>query len=631
MAATMNVLQSTKPWIRNGLKIALIIEVAYLVIFNTILQIPQTQDLINQIRPEKFHIRWENAWTLYPFRVHLSGASANGNSRSQTWQADVESISGSISLLPLISKRVWVNNIRVTDIDYRKRPRLSPDKDYSQVEAYFPVIEGREVSNAVTTPRKKKRHWLISIEDIHADGKHSYWINHFRGSVTGLIRADVDYKSSGGPLELNLFQLELELQRQLVYGDREMVSGGSFAGSMGFVPFMPRQNKGTKLLKFLKLDINVNIDVNQLKFINLFLLEFDQFAVDGKGEVSGRIQYDQGELLAGTDFSVVARELQVNLMDHTIGGSGSVNLKMDSESNNQLGLGFHFTDLAVVHGEDPRAVLKGKDLVLSVGGDGYLLPDPDNAHENWTVGLAINDMTVPDVSVFNTYLPPGLPLEFIGGEASIGADLLFEAFDSNGYLRLESHEILANVGPQSVRANVLANVRVSGGRPNDRLLDVSGSKIVLDGVGVAGNKMAFDDEAWSAVITLDRADTVITDPPRLDIEAQLKASDSRPFVAMFKNRDGWQPGFMARAMTLEDIEGNGRLKVVDNRVIIPEAYVTSDNAEAGMKAVFTGQGQEGVVYMKYKKFDAIMKMKNDDRNIDILNARQKYEEYSNGD
>src|SRR5210317_155638 len=114
----------TKNWIRKGLKIALLIEIAYLVIFNAILQIPQTQTLINQIRPEKFHVRWESAWTLYPFRINLSGASANGNSRSQTWQVDVESAAGSISLLPLFFKRAWLSDIRATGIDYRKRPRL---------------------------------------------------------------------------------------------------------------------------------------------------------------------------------------------------------------------------------------------------------------------------------------------------------------------------------------------------------------------------------------------------------------------------------------------------------------------------------------------------------------------------
>ncbi len=68
-------------------------------------------------------------------------------------------------------------------------------------------------------------------------------------------------------------------------------------------------------------------------------------------------------------------------------------------------------------------------------------------------------------------------------------------------------------------------------------------------------------------------------------------------------------------MTLEDIKGNARLELEENRLVIPEAYVTSDNAEVGIKAVISSQGEDGVVYIKYKKFDAILKMKNGDRNI----------------
>ena len=56
--------------------------------------------------------------------------------------------------------------------------------------------------------------------------------------------------------------------------------------------------------------------------------------------------------------------------------------------------------------------------------------------------------------------------------------------------------------------------------------------------------------------------------------------------------------------------------------------LTSDNAEVGIKAVISSQSKEGMVYIKYKKLDAILKMNNGDRNIDILKARKKYDEYS---
>ena len=52
------------------LKILIGIELIYLVLANGALQLPLTQDLVNKIRPEKFTVTWERAWTWYPFRVH---------------------------------------------------------------------------------------------------------------------------------------------------------------------------------------------------------------------------------------------------------------------------------------------------------------------------------------------------------------------------------------------------------------------------------------------------------------------------------------------------------------------------------------------------------------------------------
>ena len=63
----------------------LLLEVGYLLLFNGALRLPLTQDIVNLIRPEKFNVSWERAWTWYPFRVHAEGISANGQTRKQQW------------------------------------------------------------------------------------------------------------------------------------------------------------------------------------------------------------------------------------------------------------------------------------------------------------------------------------------------------------------------------------------------------------------------------------------------------------------------------------------------------------------------------------------------------------------
>jgi hypothetical protein len=123
----------------------LALELGYLVVVNGALQLQITQDLVNKIRPEKFYVSWERAWSWYPFRLHAEGVFANGQARTQQWEVTATSASGSLSVLPLILKHVYLSNLQAESIDYRQRPRLKADVDYNDRLAYFPEIKGREV------------------------------------------------------------------------------------------------------------------------------------------------------------------------------------------------------------------------------------------------------------------------------------------------------------------------------------------------------------------------------------------------------------------------------------------------------------------------------------------------------
>ena len=78
-------------------KIILIAEIIYLVLINAALNVQLTQSIINQIKPDKFAVSWERAWSLYPFHVHARGIDVNGQAKSQQWQVQSPAASASIS------------------------------------------------------------------------------------------------------------------------------------------------------------------------------------------------------------------------------------------------------------------------------------------------------------------------------------------------------------------------------------------------------------------------------------------------------------------------------------------------------------------------------------------------------
>ena len=53
-----------------------------------------------------------------------------------------------------------------------------------------------------------------------------------------------------------------------------------------------------------------------------------------------------------------------------------------------------------------------------------------------------------------------------------------------------------------------------------------------------------------------------------------------------------------------------------------------DNIEVGAKGSISKQANNGVVYARYKKLDAVIKISDGKKNMDLIRAREKYDDYS---
>jgi hypothetical protein len=902
-----------KTWSLRLLKWAIAVELAWLVLLNALLALPLTQDVINMIRPEKFFVRWEQAWTLYPARLHVTRAYANGNARSQVWAFEAESVSGSIALLPLILKQVWISDVEGRDLDFRMRPRPKPDRDYTAIEAWFPEIEGREVTPAVPPPPQKRWPWNISVDGIEVSGRVGYWLYNMQGSADADVQAKLNYRSGGGPLELDVHTLDLKLEPMYLNRDFPVFQQGQVRGSMGLAPFRPRENKGLELLDYLLLDVEMDIDSKSLAFVDLFLLNFEGINVNGMGQVSGHLNFDRGWVRDGTDLLVDADDLDVHVLTTEISGAGTIGLSMGQDADREMSLGFDFRDLAVQHEQEEAAFLTGEQLSLRIGGNGKIIPDldavnlsrtidleldeltvpdlallqryvprkwpltlhggegtlagtvhvaptqlqidlrlgsdnaemglnqyrfetnldaalrldnpdlvnhstavdgttialtdahlmrdGDRAPEDWSASLVLNrgefslisseakqdeenvvdlfrllaeremqdivgesngrfdfdatvsslawigvlldggyrsdfsghaiitgtanladglpapgtDVTVtsdrlavgildylvtgdgridllvdeggelpdwrfdlglrdagmrrrnedqtyikdvelnlaalvPDVSfepdrerrfamqfsipaaritdmaVFNSHLPPDSPFRFTGGEAELTAEIALQHDDANGWLRLQADDIDGLLEDQQIEADLDLDISLVGGVPNEMFFDFSGSTVLLDGVRIAGERQEFTQEDWSAQLLLDRAETTWLHPPEMEIDARLNVSDSRPFVALFNNT-GWKPRALTRAMTVEDIEGDGRLVLKEHQVRIQHARLIGDTMEIRAKGIIADPSGDGVVYARYKDLDATIRFRNGRKSLDLIKPLKKFEEY----
>ena len=617
---------SNKSWIRKLVLAALIAEISYLVLFNLALRLPVTQSLINEIRPEKFQVTWENAWTWYPFRFHLRNAAGNGQSRSQQWEFEVLSVSASIDALPLIFKRVWIDNVQVSGASYYQRPRLKPDKDYSELMAFYPPIDGREVTDAVTTPRKKKKAWYVDIEGITLDGEFSYWVHQFRGRAVGRLEAELDVVSRGGLLSLTAPVIDLELDPHYI-SDAEMFRRGSLAGEIGFTPFVPRENKGIRMLQYLLLDTDIDLHLNSLAFVNVFTRNSGAMKMDGTGRVKGHLRMGHGQVLDDTRLSIDADNLQVEFLSHMIKGDGAVDIEVGPDTDNQFAMDVRFNDMSMNHenGGNPLFTGMGVRLNFKTASDLFQTEKDNQGVEDMSInaskkpyelGLRIPGSHVADMSVFNHYFPPGALFQFTRGTADLKADILLTQDDADGFLRLKADGMQAQIDEQLIQTDFSADFSIVGGVPGDRVFDIS----------VIGENNSFNQKNWSTGIRLNEAEMILSKPLSLKTAADLSMTDSRPIVAMLGNQKD-RPQWVQNMLIVEGLKGVVTLDMAGNRIVIPNAFIDSDNIDFGAKGVIHQGLNDGVIYARYKKLDIVVRISKGNKNIDLIRAKGKFDEY----
>jgi len=905
-----------KPWLRKTIIALVLFEIFYLGLMNLALSLPVTQTLINQIKPDKFVVSWEKAWSWYPFRVHATGVSANGQSKGQQWQVDAPEASASISLIPLIWKTVSLSGAEARDVVFHLRPRPREGKDYSKIRPYFAPIKNRklETEPAPVVAKKKGKAWDISVDGIHASGHHSVWIFQLQAKLQGELEADINFQTRGGPFSLENGELDIDIDSIVIDGDREVVRDGHLKGTLAFAPFVPKENRGLKVLEFLSLDADIRTETESLAFLNTYLEGFHGMDVSGRGVIDGHLSYQHNRLTAGNNIHISASELAVDMLDYRAQGAGDIRLEVSEEEPDVLSFEIKFSELDGLHSESKEVLVTGDDLSFSgrgrtqiiaadseeslasylvvnipsikvpdlalyqrflptgwsfklLGGEGELeakaeltpfgftgfsrlsskaadvgvkdfqfttdldmklnidapkLADTgidvsgtyihiDNARlssaevasaESWTAAIDIDkgrvklilpegistqarlgellasikgkeilpmldsdseqlkvrgvisdlrwlnvlmknkfnlairgageisadvvldsgwlapgtefninpeqlivevldyvatggggghlklavekggespdisldikminasfkskgdeqafientdillqatgrDMSydgpgkdvdlhlqipsaqVKDMSVYNAYLPLDSPIQIVDGQAELTADVLLKPESAAGFVKLVSTGMHAEADKQALEADMSVDIKLVGGVPQNMDFDIAGSTIVINNVKVTGDEKDFNDDNWGIQLALNKARAVWKKPVQLDIEADLEMTDSRPFVAMMANKKG-KEGWLGKAMTIDDVKGKVIMRIKDQTIVIPYAFAGSDKIDVGAKGVISADMHDGVLYARFRKLHGLLKINNGKRNLDILKARKKFDEY----
>jgi hypothetical protein len=429
-------------------------------------------------------------------RVELRGVAADGETATEQWQLDAARAAASLSLLPLLKGEIRVHDLDLVDIDLRLRPPPTSEQEQAAISSYFPVIRNRDPA-ALAEPKQDSGTLALRIDDIHVRGRHAFWVSHLRGTLPGELRGSFSLDSQAGRVGLAGGALDVILESLQIADVQHMTDQASIRGRIEVPPFVISEATGIAALTVPELDAQIDLPVQDLRFLTLLTGDLGAIELNGKGRLRGRVNYSHGELLGGSELTVEAHELAMGLARYLFSGDGTVELRVDPEDPDQADLLVRFDAVQAAllaeqaGGAADRADARALPLFSGHGLAALLHAKTRDGAPEADLGLTLTipAMEVPDLAVYSRLLPEKWDLQIVGGTGTVKGrmqvdpDLLTLELELE--LDLDSDRAEVRSRNRHATTDLRLQLRTTLGGSDGTILDLSGTSLRIDDTEVA--------------------------------------------------------------------------------------------------------------------------------------------------
>ncbi len=516
-------------FVRVGIVVAVVVA-AYLVVVNVALNLPATQAFLTSTQNGRLAFTWDRAWTWLPFRLHVTNLRVNGESWSQQFEIVAPEVSGAIDVPSLLTRTVRFNDVVSGDLTVRFRPRPSPDKDDAELRPFYPEIPGRDPNSPAESVPTQSPGWMLTFDVDSITGTNDIWLAANRMTLEGTASAFVERQNKHGPLTVSDGQLDLDISSLTIAG-KKVSDAGKLAGTFGIASFIPQENRGAKVLEFLEMDADIDLPMDGLDFLSTFLTAVADMTVNGRGRLMGHLAMAQGKLTPGADVTIEAENLQVDLPPYAVYGTGRVVAKVDAANPAEIEAQLGFANITAIHTPSKMPLFNGTDIGISVVRSAIVFPEELTEEVPRSVNMTLPSVSVPDISVYQRYLPDEWNAQLVGGAGSLEGHAAMSAGALDLDLTLRSEDAKLRLTKDIFESALVLAVKGKGTADQKTAsIDVSGTSVELDDSRItrAGEK----SKPWRTSFEISKGDAAFVLP-----DDQDESTGVVGFWSLFQKKD----------------------------------------------------------------------------------------------
>ncbi|MCE8032643.1 hypothetical protein [Halomonas sp. MCCC 1A11057] len=384
-------------------------------------------------RSPRLSLEWERAWTLFPGHLEVTQLHLTGRTAERRFTLAAERASLRFALTPLLDHEV-------------------------------------------------------SIHTLEAEGIRQAGLDAYRLQGSGTLElAGVHWRA--GEIGAERASLQLD-EGTVLHDDTALVECVTLDADLRLAPLRLAEHPGGEATRFVSGTLTLAGRSDAYDVFNPYLAALGWLEIDGRGDLTGDIAIERGEVQPGSRLRLDSPRLSVQLDErhwleagalYRIDGSGAVEVEVAQSAR----LALELDDIQMVEATpEPSPAASARPLL---GGEGFRLaletPElrlhapPDEllrAELNWRNAEAY------DIAAFQRYLPPPVPLTLEGGTARLQGGLSYDAEHLTGGFDLAGEAISVRLGEQPLTGRLglqlpIAELDVEGGA-----VDVSGTRFDLE-------------------------------------------------------------------------------------------------------------------------------------------------------
>ena len=364
-----------------------------------------------------------------------------------------------------------------------------------------------------------------------------------------------------------------------------------------------------------------------LRWLESFFTQASWLSLDGAGDVAVDMQVVDGEIAPGSTFRVPEIVVVADVMDNRIEGKARADGRIDSGPGGepQPAMNIVMERFTIAANDNLRVpYLQGRDLRLDLSTGEGLGKGAAALGDSLRARLAFNGAQMPDLRVYNRYMP-NPHLRFEGGSGVVSGDLYLDAAGDvgKGWVRLSARKAQMRMAGIALRGNIDINTQLRRADMARRSFAVDGSTVKLDNISFSepGGETR---SGWWARINLPRARMDWNKPLAVAGSADVTMKDVGFLLSLF-SRQREYPKWVYKLIDSGQAQVKGKVQWNNDTLLLDQIDASNQRFDLLARMRLRGKSRNGSLYAKWGPLSMGVEMDGTKSKFHPVRARQWYD------